>query len=264
MRLQKRITSSMANPNEGVRGYWEKEPCGTSSAIVGDSPKYSREWFKRVEEHRYHIEPFIHAVAQFTCHHGKKILEVGVGAGTDHLQWARAGAICYGVDITDAAIETTKTCLSLYGFESNLQRVDAEVLPFDDESFDLVYSWGVIHHSEHPERIIQEIRRVLKPGGIFIGMVYGRFSLLAFRVWVKHALIKGKPWRSFSDVIWHHMESIGTKAYTVSELRSLFSEFKSFSAKPILTPYDTHRLPGWLGKFIPNDLGWFITFKAIR
>lgn len=248
--------------NEEVRRFWEKEPCGTSSRIVGDLPKYSREWFERAEEYRYQREPFIHSVAQFTRHHGKKILEVGVGAGTDHLQWARAGAQCYGVDLTDAAIETTKAHLSLYGFESSLRRVDAESLPFDDESFDLVYSWGVIHHSEHPEQVIQEIRRVLKPGGIFIGMMYGRRSPTAFKLWVRRALLKGKPWRSFADVIWHYMESIGTKAYTVSELKRLFSEFSSFSAKPVITISD--RWPAWLARFFPDEWGWFITLKAIK
>jgi 2-polyprenyl-3-methyl-5-hydroxy-6-metoxy-1,4-benzoquinol methylase len=72
--------------------------------------------------------------------------EVGVGAGTDHLQWARAGALCHGVDLTDAAIETTRARLAHYGFTSELRRVDAETLPFPDDTFDVVWSWGVIHH----------------------------------------------------------------------------------------------------------------------
>ncbi|MBE0448990.1 MAG: class I SAM-dependent methyltransferase [Actinobacteria bacterium] len=247
---------------EKVRQYWEQEPCGSSQQITGASDKGSIEWFKRIEEYRYNVEPFIHSVAKFTRHHGEKVLEVGVGSGTDHLQWARAGAECYGVDLTDAAIETTRAHLSIYGFKSNLQRIDAEELPFDDESFDIVYSWGVIHHTENPERIIREIKRVLKKEGVFIGMMYGRRSVLAFKLWLKHALLKGRPWRSFADVIWHHMESVGTKAYTVSELKELFSGFSDFSAKPLITPYDTSKWPGWLSKYFPDKWGWFIALEA--
>ena len=250
--------------NEQVRGFWEQEPCGTSQHIVGELEPRSLAWFEQVEEFRYSVEPFIHSVAQFTRHHGKKILEVGVGAGTGHLQWARAGAQCNGVDLTDAAIETTTARLALYGFKSNLRRIDAELLPFPDNSFDVVYSWGVIHHSENPGQIIEEIRRVLKPGGVFIGMMYGRRSPTVFKVWVKHGLLKGKPWRSFKDVLWNHVESLGTKAYTVSELQALFSTFESLSAKPIITTYDTDKWPTWLSSLFPDQWGWFITLKATK
>lgn len=250
--------------NEAVRKYWEQNPCGTGPTIVAEVPERTRDWFERIEDHRYKMEPFIHSVAQFTRYHGKKILEVGVGAGTDLLQWARAGARCYGVDLTEAAIELTKAHLALYGFDCELRRADAEVLPFPHESFDLVYSWGVIHHATHPERIVQEIRRVLKPGGVFIGMVYGRRSVVAFKLWVRHAFLKGKPWRRLSDIISHHMESIGTKAYTLPELRRLFSEFTTFVAEPIITPYDLNRWPRWLRKFVPDSWGWFITLRAVK
>lgn len=250
--------------NEVVRRYWEREPCGTSPSLIGESTAYTREWFSAIEERRYELEPFIHAVAQFTRHHGKKVLEVGVGAGTDHLQWARAGAQCYGVDLTDAAIETTERRLAAYGFDSSLQRIDAELLPFADDTFDVIYSWGVIHHAEHPERIIHEIHRVLKPGGLFIGMMYGRRSVQAFRLWLRHALLKGRPFRSVKDVLWHHMESVGTKAYTVPELRLMFREFRGFRAAPIITPYDRHWLPGWLANMLPARLGWFITLKVLK
>jgi ubiquinone/menaquinone biosynthesis C-methylase UbiE len=252
------------NLNDQVRSYWEKEPCGTGEEIIAGLPPLTREWFERIEEYRYRQEPMIHAVAQFTRHRGKKLLEVGVGAGADHLQWARAGCACHGVDLTDAAIATTRARLALYGFNSELQRVDAERLPFGDATFDVVYSWGVIHHSERPADILEEIRRVLKPGGVFIGMVYGRRSLAVFRTWVRHALLKGRPWRTFADVTWHHMESVGTKAYSVSEVRQLFRRFADVHIQPFITPYDTARYPRWLSRFFPDDWGWFITVKALR
>ena len=251
--------------NDEVRKHWEAEPCGTSPDIVGgELERHSLAWFERVEEHRYDIEPFIHSVAQFTRHRGKRVLEIGVGAGTDHLQWARAGADLYGVDLTDAGIETTRRRLESYGLTSKLQRVDAETLPFADGMFDIVYSWGVIHHSEKPEAIVAEIRRVLKPDGKFIGMFYQRPSMVSLRVWLKFGLMKGKPWRSFRDVLHHHVESIATKAYTVGEMKQMFGAFNSVSVTPIVTEYDTRKMPGWLRKMVPERFGWFLAIKAQR
>jgi SAM-dependent methyltransferase len=248
--------------NEDVRGYWDGEACGTGKSIVGEQREFSRAWFERIEEHRYTVEPFIHAVAQFTRHGGKTILEIGVGAGTDHLQWARAGAVCYGVDLTDRAIETTRAHLALYGYDSVLRRLDAEELPFADGMFDVVYSWGVIHHSAHPDRIIQEIRRVLKPSGLFLGMLYARYSTVALKLWVKYGLLRGKPWRTLSDVVARHMESPGTKAYTHAEIKTLFAQFSTCDTASILTSYDRHNIPAWLAWALPDAGGWFITIKA--
>jgi len=250
--------------NKVVRRFWEQEPCGTYQEIVGKLPKESREWFERIEQYRYSMEPFIFSVARFQEHAGKKILEVGVGAGSDHLQWAKAGAQCHGVDLTDAAIETTRKHLAINGFSSNLQRIDAEQLPFSEATFDVVYSWGVIHHSDQPEAILKEIHRVLKPGGTFLGMMYGRRSLLALRLWAKHALLKGRPFRSFKDVIWHHMESLGTKAYTVSEMKTMFKAFSTTSFQKIVTPYEVAGFPGILKSLTPRCLGWYIAWKATK
>ncbi len=248
--------------NTEVRGHWEKRSCGTWEEIVGDAPERSLEWFQRVEAHRYSLESCIHSVAQFTRHNGKMLLEVGVGAGTDHLQWARAGAVCHGVDLTDAAIANTTAHLAHYGFSSQLRRIDAERLPFPDATFDVVYSWGVIHHSEKPEKIIAEIHRILKPRGMFVGMMYRRRSLVTLRTWVRHALLKLKPWRSFRYVLWNHMESLGTKAYTEPELKAMFGNFSACETIPILTPYDTDKLPPVLTRFFPDNWGWFIGIRA--
>jgi ubiquinone/menaquinone biosynthesis C-methylase UbiE len=221
-------------------------------------------WFERIEERRYRLEPFIHAYAQFTRHRGQRLLEVGVGAGTDHLQWARAGAECSGVDITEAAIDITRGRLAAEGLASNLQQADAENLPFPDAEFDLVYSWGVIHHSARPEKVIAEIRRTLRPGGRFIGMMYHRHSAVALRTWIRHGLLAGKPRRSLSDDVWHHMESIGTKAYTERELRELLGGFEALHLETIVTPYDREKLPSAIGGLIPSRFGWFIAIDACK
>jgi SAM-dependent methyltransferase len=227
---------------------------------VGDADQLSSEWFDNIERSRYLDEPFIHEVAQFNTQRGRRVLEVGVGAGTDHLQFARAGAICHGVDLTQAAIDLTSRRLELNGLSSDLRRVDAEELPFDDDEFDLVYSWGVIHHSDKPERIVAEIHRVLRPGGELIAMMYNRRSLFTFQLWVRYALLRGKPWRSFADVLWNHMESVGTKAYTYPELQALFGPFEHLSLRTVMTG-ERHRP---LLRFVPDALGFFIAIKAVK
>lgn len=250
------------NLNDEVKDFWEKGACGTSRAIVGELEPLSKPWFERIEEYRYEVEPCIHSIAQFSRHHGKKMLEVGVGAGTDHLQWARSGVECFGVDLTEAAISITQTRFNMYGFQTTLTRLDAEVLPYPDNSFDLVYSWGVIHHAENPEAIIAEIQRVLKPGGLFVGMMYGRRSPLVLKFWVKYGLFAGKPWKSFREIAWDKIESVGTKAYTVKELESIFSSFQNVQLIPTITQHDTDHWPSWISKFFPDTWGWFIGIRA--
>ena len=202
------------NPNKlknEVHDYWDNEACGT---WFTDKDKYTKEYFEDIEKSRYEISPEILPFAEFDKFAGQKLLEVGVGAGTDFLQWVRGGTKAYGLDLTQEAIEHVEHRLALYGLQAEQLVVgDSENLPFDDNFFDVIYSWGVIHHTPNTEKALDEIIRVLKPGGIAKIMIYHRHSVLVYFFWLKHALLKGKPWRSFSDVLWHHMESIGTKAY---------------------------------------------------
>ena len=249
--------------NKEVRNFWEEEACGTSPDLIKEEEQYSKAWFEEIEEYRYSVEPFIHSIAQFTRHSGKRVLEIGVGAGSDHLNWARAGADLYGVDLTDKGIDTTGKRLDLYNLKSNLQRVDAENLPFEDGFFDIVYSWGVIHHSEDTEQIIKEIYRVLKPGGKFLGMIYHRRSLHALNLWIKHGLLSAKPWRSFKYVLYHYNESIASKAYTFKEAKKLFKEFKKCTISPFITIADLRLLKG-LGGILPNRLGFYLGLEVIK
>jgi hypothetical protein len=98
--------------------------------------------------------------------------------------------------------------------------------------------------------------------GLFIGMLYGRHSSLVFKYWVRYALLMGRPWKSFANVIWNRMESIGTKSYTVAELEKMFSNFKNVELIPTITKYDTDHWPQWLSKFFPDSWGWYIGVRA--
>lgn len=244
---------------EQVKSYWDAGACGTS---IAKSEEGTKEYFDQVEEHRYNVEPCIHQFAQFTRWHGKKVLEIGCGAGTDFLQFARAGADINGIDLTPKSVELINKRLKLYNVKGTIKQGDAENLQFDDNEFDLVYSWGVIHHSPNTEKTIEEIYRVTKPGGHVCIMIYNHRSLLVWKMYVKYGLLAGKPFRSMSDVIYNHMESIGTKAYTISEARAMFSMFSDVVVERVLTKYDTDYLPTFLTKLIPQSFGWFMVVKG--
>jgi SAM-dependent methyltransferase len=202
---------------EQVRDFWNVQSCDTQ---VARSEKFLREYFEEIESFRYFDQPFIHSFAQFTRYRAKKVLEVGFGAGTDFIQWLRAGAILSGVDLTPEALENVRHRIDAYQLPApeKIMVADAENLPFESDYFDLGYSFGVLHHTPDTLRALRELVRVVRPGGEIKVMLYNRHSVLAFNQWVKHALLKGRPWKSFNWVLWHFTESIGTKAYTRAEL----------------------------------------------
>ncbi len=169
---QKRIAAN-ADLKERVRAFWQQHPCGTK---FSDAAMGSREFFERVEAHRYEKEWHISEAADFTGARGLRVLEIGCGLGTDGAQFAKAGADYTGVDLTEAAIELARTRFEVSGLPGEFRVADAERLDFADDSFDLVYSHGVLHHTPDTARAVGEVRRVLKPGGRAIVMLYHRGS----------------------------------------------------------------------------------------
>ncbi len=156
-----------------VRDFWQVNPCGTkfAGAEIG-----TREFFDEVERHRYQTEWHIPRVVGFDRWRGQKVLEVGCGLGTDAVNFARAGAIYTGVDLTEGSIALVRKRFEMEGLAAELRVADAEALPFADESFDMVYSHGVLHHTPDTRRAIDEVHRVLKPGGTAMVMLYHKSS----------------------------------------------------------------------------------------
>ncbi|WP_416236412.1 class I SAM-dependent methyltransferase [Spirulina sp. CCNP1310] len=178
------------------------------------------------------------AFADFPASQGKKVLEIGVGLGADHQCFAEAEADLYGIDLTERAVEHTRRRLALFGLSSNLSVGDAEKLDFPDESFDLVYSWGVLHHSPNTPLAIDEVYRVLKQGGSAKVMIYHKQSMVGFMLWLRYAILTGKPWLSFDTIYATHLESPGTKAYSIKEAQNLFSRFSNVKISTTLTHGD--------------------------
>ncbi|HYR77146.1 MAG TPA: class I SAM-dependent methyltransferase [Pyrinomonadaceae bacterium] len=173
MQSTAKATDTNSELKERVRAFWQAHPCGTkfSDAEIG-----TREFFERVEAHRYAKEWHIPEAANFAAARGLRVLEIGCGLGTDGAQFALAGANYTGVDLTEASVELARKKFELSGLRGEFRVADAEKLDFADDSFDLVYSHGVLHHTPDTKQSVREIHRVLKPGGRAIVMLYHRGS----------------------------------------------------------------------------------------
>jgi ubiquinone/menaquinone biosynthesis C-methylase UbiE len=230
MRGEKR--SDGEDPRGQVRAFWEREACGE---IYASGPTL-RDRLEAQARQRYALEPYLKPFARFGDARGKRVLEVGLGLGADHEAFASAApALLAGVDLTRRAAELTSSRLNLAGHVPRILVADAERLPFRNAAFDVVYSWGVLHHSPDTAAAVREVHRVLRPGGIARVMLYHRRSIVGFMLWTRYALLRGRPWLSLATVFDRYMESPGTKAYTRGEARALFVDFSSVHVQTRLT-----------------------------
>jgi SAM-dependent methyltransferase len=245
-----------------VREFWNETPCGTYGK---DLPEGTPEYFAAIEAERYAMEPEIPRYAQFSRWRGKRVLEVGFGAGSDLMRFARAGAEVVGVDLGFKGATLARKRIGLESASADVLVSDAEHLPFSDDSFDLVYSWGVIHHSPDTSATVREIHRVLKPGGRITIMIYHTLSWVVFKILLKHGLMRGelldRPW---SEVFSRHSEYAPdnplTRSYTVPQARQLFSEFEGVRVHVVPTFHDESGLP-WAPSF-GGRVGWFLVVRG--
>ena len=228
---------------EDVRGFWEREACGER---YGDQQ----------DQLRYELEPEILSFARFEGAGGKRVLEIGVGMGSDFLRWARAGAVATGVDLTERAVALTNERLAEEGLHADVRVADAEALPFDGGTFDIVYSWGVLHHTPDTAKALAEAQRVLAPGGELRIMLYHRHSWVALAAWARFCLLRGKPLSSLTDAV-AHIESPGTKAFTAEEVRTMLPAMEDISVRPCLTRWDRKWAPV-VSRLAGNRMGWFL------
>jgi len=203
-----------------VARHWQDDVC---ESWMGKS-RNRREYFEEILRERYRLQPYIPGFAGFDGAQGRAVLEIGVGSGSDFSQWVSHGARATGIDLTAAAIETTRERLQCLGIEESryaLRRADCETLPFADSTFDIVYSFGVLHHTPRTETALREAFRVLKPGGDLRVMVYGTGSWTGLMLWVRYGLLAGRWRMTQKEAMFRNLESPGTKAYTNAEFRAL-------------------------------------------
>ena len=248
-----------------VKEFWEANPCGAKD--VASFAEGSPEFFKALESQRFQGDDFMPGLVGFDRWAGKMVLEVGCGLGTDLLRFARGGARVFGIDLTERGVRLARQRFSLNGYQGHLAVGNAEGLPFPSNSFDLVYAWGIFHHTPYPRKAVEEMLRVLRPGGQVIAMVYHRYSLVAFQAWLYYGFIRGKFWCSPSQLIAKHMESPGTRVFNQREARALFDSLRNLSVQSIVTRYDARIgrrifFPRWVRQWIPPILGWFLVIRG--
>jgi SAM-dependent methyltransferase len=200
-----------------VAEFWNAEPCGTRYLEhESDFTAHARS--------RYALEPHIPRFAKFVESAGLRVLEVGVGMGADYEQWLKARANATGVDLSAASLAQARRRCELAGLKPDLQLADAEHLPFADQTFDVVYSYGVLHHSPDTEKCLHEAWRVLKPGGEARIMLYHHRSITGFLLWLRYGMWRAQ---SIRQCVYERLESPGTKTFTVAEVRSVFVGFSN-------------------------------------
>lgn len=172
-----------AVPIETVQDYWDRRPCNIrhSPAPVG-----TREYFDQVEQRKYFVEPHIPAFAEFPNWKDKCVLEIGCGIGTDTINFVRAGAQVTAVDLSGESLKLAQMRAKVFGlqdritfYQGNSEQL-SQFVPV--EPYDLVYSFGVIHHTPHPDQIVTEIKKYLRPDSELRIMLYSKVSYKLF--WV--------------------------------------------------------------------------------
>lgn len=166
---------SMTAPlQDQVRKFWDDTPC--DSRLSGHD-RESRAYFHDIERQRYALQPHILEILSWIDWRGKRVLEIGSGVGTDARRIIAAGGIYTGINIDRGSTEATSRALRAFGCSGAVRQGDATALDFPDGAFDVAYAFGVLHHIPDAEKAVAEIRRVLKPGGELLVMLYNRTSI---------------------------------------------------------------------------------------
>lgn len=217
---------------EATRNNWNADPCGTRDVDKSRFEYLSAEYFDELEKARYTNEKWILEEMDLMELNGKKVLEIGYGMGSDHVQLGKRGALLHGIDLTEGNLPITQKHLAYRNLQSELRTGDAENLPYEDNSFDFVWSVGVLHHTPDMEKAIDEVYRVLKPGGGCFIALYNKNSWF-YRCMVVPLYYWNKEYKEITMAERLSMveypgtnKDILVRLTTKRELRKIFSKYK--------------------------------------
>ncbi|MCS7207303.1 MAG: class I SAM-dependent methyltransferase [Dehalococcoidia bacterium] len=240
-----------------VRAFWDRRPCNIRHS---NKPVGTREYFDEVEARRYFVEPHIPGFAQFWRWKGKKVLEIGCGIGTDAVNFARAGADITAVDLSPRSLDIARQGFAVYGLSGRFFCGNAEELSsfVPVEPYDLIYSFGVIHHTPHPERVIEEIKKYCAPHTEVRVMLYAKWSWKVFWIVMKYG--RGAFWRTRQLVRRYSEAQEGspvTYTYSFRDVRRLFKDFR------IVEMHKKHIFPYKIDKYIRYQYEWVWYFRLL-
>ena len=268
-------------PIDRVRDFWNALPCNIrhSTKSLG-----SREYFDEVERRKYFVEPHIPEFAGFQKWAGRRVLEIGCGIGTDTVNFARAGAQVTAVELSDESAALARTRLDVYGLSDRvtIHVGNAEELPaiLPPQTFDLIYSFGVIHHSPHPQRIVEHLRRYMTRESELRLMVYARVSYKLFAIMREEGI-----WdmARIDELIARKSEAQTgcpvTYTYTDETVRELLAGFAVAEIRKAhiftwdidaYTRYEYRKAPEWANvsdaelSRLERELGWHLLVRATR
>lgn len=263
---------------EKVQNYWNARPCNIRHS---PSPVGTKQYFDEVEARKYCVEPHIPLFAEFEKWKGKKVLEIGCGIGTDTINFARAGAQVTAVDLSTESLALAKQRAEVFGFD-NITFYQANAEQLSDyvpvERYDLVYSFGVIHHTPHPEKVIEQIHKYMDKDSIFKLMIYYRTSWKVFWMQLKYGKKTGE---TLDELIARYSEAETgcpvTYSYTNDTVRDFLKGFEIIDTKidhifPYSIPeYRNYQFKKvWYFRYLPQALfrwmekhwGWHLCVAA--
>lgn len=231
---------------DAITSYWNHR---IHDLEMTKHPVGSREFFADLDDYRFDKLHYLPRLVDFGSFRGQRLLEVGCGIGTDLVRFAKGGAHVTGVDLAQTAIDLAQRNFEWSGVTADELRVaNGEALPFADATFDVVYGHGVIQYTANAPKLIQEMHRVLKPGGVGIFMVYNRISWL-------NAMSK------VTKVPLEHEDAPVLQKYSIAEFKQLLQPFQQTRIVPERFPVKSRLHKGWKG--IAFNTMFVGTFNAL-
>lgn len=239
---------------ERVKEYWDRRPCN-----IRHSPKPvgSLEYFNEVEARKYFVEPHIPRFAQFNRWRGRRVLEIGCGIGTDTVNFAQHGAMVTAVDLSEKSLEVARRRVAVYRLEQNVSFYQGsaeelrQFLPVDE--YDLIYSFGVIHHTPHPELVMDELRHYAGPQTTLKIMLYHHFAWKVLSILMTYG--KGQFWKT-SEIVAQHSEAQTGCPVTFTYTRR--------SAKELIERSGFHVSEMWVDHIFPYRVADYIQFRYVK
>ena len=219
-----------------IAAYWDEH---IHDLAIATHPMGTPQFFQQLDEYRYEKLNYLPRLVNFSAYKGKRLLEVGCGAGIDLVRFARGGAKVTGIDLSKTAIDLASKNIEQSGQNGDLRVMNGECMQFRDNMFDVVYAHGILQYTADSAKMIAEIHRVLKPGGEAILMVYNKYSWLNLM-------------RKMTRVPLEHEDAPVLKKFSISELKQLLHPFQNYRIIPERFPVKTKLHAGWKAHLFNN------------